>query len=93
MNGFNNFTLKGSFMKVKVYVTLKNGILDPQGKAVHHSLESIGFTEVSDVRQGKLFELTFNDGISKELAEQKAAEMAKTILANTVMENFRVEVE
>jgi len=80
-------------MKVKVYVTLKEGILDPQGKAVHHSLESIGFAEVLDVRQGKLFELTFKEGISRELAEEKAAAMAKTILANTVMEDFRVEVE
>ena len=53
-------------MKVKVYVTLKNGILDPQGKAVHHSLESIGFADVKDVRQGKLFELTFKDGIRSE---------------------------
>ena len=80
-------------MKVKVYVTLKNGILDPQGKAVHHSLESIGFADVKDVRQGKLFELTFKDGISKEIAGQKAARIAETILANTVMENFKVVVE
>lgn len=80
-------------MKVKVYVTLKNGILDPQGKAVHHSLESIGFADVKEVRQGKLFELTFKDGISKKIAGQKAAKIAETILANTVMENFKVVVE
>lgn len=80
-------------MKAKVYVTLKNGILDPQGKAVQHSLQSIGFDEALDIRQGKLFEVTLPEGISKEDAEKKVSDMAQKILANPVMENFRVEIE
>lgn len=80
-------------MKAKVYVTLKNGILDPQGKAVQHSLDAMDFKEVIDVRQGKVFELTLDDNVSREEAEKKVTEMARQLLANTVMENFRVEIE
>jgi len=80
-------------MKAKVYVTLKSGILDPQGKAVQHSLETMEFSEVLDVRQGKVFEVTMKDGISKEEAEKRVTSMAEQLLANTVMENFRVEIE
>ena len=80
-------------MKAKVYVTLKEGILDPQGKAIQHSLESIGFSEALDIRQGKMFEITLEEGTSKAEAEKRVAEMAEKILANPVMENFRVEVE
>ena len=79
-------------MKAKVYVTFKKGILDPQGKAVQHSLEAMEFDEVMDVRQGKVFELTLSEGISKEDAEKRVTEMAEKLLANTVMENFRVEI-
>ena len=80
-------------MKAKVYVTLKSGILDPQGKAVQHSLETMEFSEVLDVRQGKVFEVTMEDGISKAEAEKRVTSMAEQLLANTVMENFRVEIE
>ncbi|MDT8317166.1 MAG: phosphoribosylformylglycinamidine synthase subunit PurS [bacterium] len=80
-------------MKAKVYVTLKNGILDPQGKAVQHSLETMEFPEILDVRQGKVFEVTMKDGISKAEAEKRVTSMAEQLLANTVMENFRVEIE
>ncbi len=79
-------------MRAKVYVTLKEGILDPQGKAVQHSLEAMGYGEVVKVRQGKVFELTLKDGISREEAEKRVTEMAEKLLANTVMENFRVEI-
>ena len=79
-------------MKAKVYVTLKNGILDPQGKAVQHSLKAMEFDEVMDVRQGKVFELTLSEGLSKEEAEKRVTDMAENLLANTVMENFRVEI-
>jgi len=79
-------------MKAKVYVTLKNGILDPQGKAVQHSLGSMDFEEVIDVRQGKVFELTLDDKMTKEEAEERVTQMAQQLLANTVMENFRVEI-
>lgn len=80
-------------MKAKVYVTLKSGILDPQGKAVQHSLGAMDFEEVIDVRQGKVFELTLDDRISRGEAEKRVTRMAEQLLANTVMENFRVEIE
>ena len=79
-------------MKAKVYVTFKKGILDPQGKAVQHSLEAMEFDEVMDVRQGKVFELTLSEDISPEDDEKRVTEMAEKLLANTVMENFRVEI-
>jgi len=74
-------------MKTRVYVTLKNGVLDPQGKAIHHALEGLGFSGVNDVRAGKLIELDLEDGVSEEDVEA----MCKKLLANTVIENYRVE--
>ncbi|QPQ55061.1 phosphoribosylformylglycinamidine synthase subunit PurS [Allosphingosinicella flava] len=74
-------------MKVRVYVTLKNGVLDPQGKAIHHALEGLGFSGVNDVRQGKMIELDVDDAVSDGDIEG----MCKKLLANTVIENFRIE--
>ena len=74
-------------MKTRVYVTLKNGVLDPQGKAIHHALEGLGFEGVQDVRAGKLIELDLAEGVSE--AEVEA--MCRKLLANTVIENFRIE--
>jgi phosphoribosylformylglycinamidine synthase subunit PurS len=74
-------------MKARIFVTLKPGVLDAQGKAIHHALEGLGFDGVNDVRQGKLIELDLADGTSTEQIE----EMCKKLLANTVIENFRVE--
>jgi phosphoribosylformylglycinamidine synthase len=74
-------------MKIRVYVTLKNGVLDPQGKAIHHALEGLGFAGVNDVRQGKLIELDVADGTSD--ADLDA--MCRQLLANTVIENYRIE--
>jgi phosphoribosylformylglycinamidine synthase PurS subunit len=74
-------------MKTRVFVTLKTGVLDPQGKAIHHALEGLGFAGVNDVRQGKLIELDLADGTST--AEIEA--MCNKLLANTVIENFRIE--
>ncbi len=76
-------------MKIRVYVTLKNGVLDPQGKAIHHALEGLGFAGVQDVRQGKLIELDLADTVSEEDVEA----MCRKLLANTVIENFRLERE
>ncbi len=76
-------------MKTRVYVTLKNGVLDPQGKAIHHALEGLGFRGVNDVRAGKLIELDLADGVSDEDVEA----MCRKLLANTVIENFRIERE
>jgi phosphoribosylformylglycinamidine synthase len=74
-------------MKVRVYVTLKKGVLDPQGKAIHHALEGLGFAGISDVRAGKLIELDLDAGTSDGDVE----EMCRKLLANTVIENFRIE--
>jgi phosphoribosylformylglycinamidine synthase subunit PurS len=74
-------------MKARIYVTLKNGVLDPQGKAIHHALEGLGFEGVNDARQGKFIELDLVDGTSDATIE----EMCKKLLANTVIENFRIE--
>ncbi len=74
-------------MKTRVYVTLKNGVLDPQGKAIHHALEGLGFSGVNDVRAGKLIELDLADGVSEEHVDA----MCRKLLANTVIENYRIE--
>ena len=74
-------------MKVRVHVTLKNGVLDPQGKAIHHALEGLGFAGVHDVRAGKLIELDVDEGTSDAALD----EMCRKLLANTVIENYRVE--
>lgn len=74
-------------MKVRVVVTLKPGVLDPQGKAIHHALEGLGFAGVNDVRQGKLIELDVDDGTTDADLEAMCAKL----LANTVIENFRIE--
>jgi phosphoribosylformylglycinamidine synthase len=74
-------------MKTRVYVTLKNGVLDPQGKAIHHALEGLGFSGVNDVRAGKLIELDLADSVSDEQVEA----MCRKLLANTVIESFRIE--
>ena len=77
----------GSPMKTRIYVTLKNGVLDPQGKAIHHALEGLGFSGVEDVRQGKYIEIEHADGVTD--AELEA--MCRKLLANTVIENYRIE--
>lgn len=74
-------------MKTRVYVTLKNGVLDPQGKAIHHALEGLGFGGVQDVRAGKLIELDLADSVSDADIEA----MCRKLLANTVIENYRIE--
>ena len=75
-------------MKAKVYVTLKNGVLDPQGKAIHHALEALGFAGINDVRQGKYIELDLADGTSAADID----EMCRKLLANTVIENYSIEL-
>lgn len=74
-------------MKLRIIVTLKNGVLDPQGKAIHHALEGLGFGGVNDVRAGKLIELDVADGTSDYALD----EMCRKLLANTVIENYRIE--
>jgi phosphoribosylformylglycinamidine synthase subunit PurS len=80
-------------MKAKVYVTLKPGVLDPQGKAIHHSVELLGFQEITDIRQGKYFEIALDD-VSSEVGVRDAVEkIARDVLANPVIEDYRVEIE
>ncbi|MDY0959175.1 phosphoribosylformylglycinamidine synthase subunit PurS [Sphingomonas sp. CFBP8993] len=74
-------------MKLKIFVTLKPGVLDPQGKAIQHALGSLGFAGVDDVRAGKLIEMQIAD----ETTDAQIDEMCRQLLANTVIENYRVE--
>ena len=74
-------------MKTRIFVTLKNGVLDPQGKAIHHALEGLGFGGVNDVRAGKMIELDLADGTS----DADIDAMCAKLLANTVIENYRIE--
>ena len=74
-------------MKTRIFVTLKGGVLDPQGKAIHHALDGLGFEGVNDVRAGKLIELDLADGTS----EADIDGMCRKLLANTVIENYKIE--
>ncbi|MCA0044747.1 phosphoribosylformylglycinamidine synthase subunit PurS [Celeribacter litoreus] len=75
-------------MKARVFVMLKTGVLDPQGAAVQHALGALGFDGVNEVRQGKVIELDLADGTS----EETIAEMCEKLLANTVIESYRIEL-
>lgn len=79
-------------MKAKVYVTLKPSVLDPQGKAIHHSVELMGFERVADIRQGKYFEIALDDTATEDEARSAAEKIARDVLANPVIEDYRVEV-
>ena len=80
-------------MKAKVYVTLKPSVLDPQGKAIHHSVELMGFEKIADVRQGKYFEIALDEAMSESEARESAEKIAKDVLANPVIEDYRVELD
>ena len=79
-------------MKAKVYVTLKPSVLDPQGKAIHHSVEQLGYQQIADVRQGKYFEIALDDSVNEVEARQAAEKIAADVLANPVIEDYRVEI-
>jgi phosphoribosylformylglycinamidine synthase subunit PurS len=78
-------------MKARVYVTLKQSVFDPQGQTIADALHSLGYQSVGDVRQGKFFELELN-AASSDQARQLAAEVADKVLANPVIESYRVEI-
>jgi phosphoribosylformylglycinamidine synthase PurS subunit len=78
-------------MKARVVVTLKTGVLDPQGKAIEGALKSLGVEGVANVRQGKVFDVEF-EGADKAKAEAALKEACEKLLANTVVENYRVEI-
>jgi phosphoribosylformylglycinamidine synthase subunit PurS len=79
-------------MKAKVYVTLKPGVLDPQGKAIHHSVELMGHTNIADIRQGKYFEIAFAAETDEAAARETAEQIAADVLANPVIEDYKVEI-
>ncbi len=74
-------------MKVRVFVSLKKGVLDPQGRAIHHAIEGLGISGVQDVRAGKMLELDVDDTVS----DADLDTMARQLLANMVIENYRIE--
>lgn len=78
--------------KARVYVTLKRGVLDPQGSAVNRALHAMGYGEVEDVRLGKYIEVTLREGASEADERKRLEEMCRKLLANTVIEDFRVEL-
>ena len=76
-------------MKVKVIVTLKNGVLDPQGKAIQQTLNGMAFNNISEVRQGKYFDIEINES-DESKAKSQVEEMCKKLLANLVIENYKI---
>ena len=79
-------------MKARVFVTLKQSVFDPQGQTIADALHSLGYKGIGDVRQGKFFELEVN-APSAEQAKQLASEVADKVLANPVIESYRVEID
>ncbi|MBO6895575.1 MAG: phosphoribosylformylglycinamidine synthase subunit PurS [Roseibium sp.] len=78
-------------MKARVIVTLKNGVLDPQGKAIEGALGGLGFNDIDSVRQGKVFDVEVA-GTDKDAAKAELEQMCEKLLANTVIENYAIEI-
>ena len=76
-------------MKISVVITLKKDVLDPQGKIIHQTLDGMGFEDINEVRQGKYFEIDTDEN-NKKKAEEKVEEMCKKLLANLVIEDFKI---
>ena len=79
-------------MKISVQITLKNGVLDPQGKAISNALGSLGFSGINEVRQGKFIELDITEN-DPEKAKSLAEDMCRKLLANTVIEDYRIDLD
>jgi phosphoribosylformylglycinamidine synthase len=79
-------------MKVRVFVTLKTGVLDPQGKAIGHALNNLGFTSVGEVRQGKVIDIELSEK-SESRARAEVKEMCEQLLANTIIEKYEIELK
>ncbi len=80
-------------MKAYVYVSLKKSVLDPQGKAIHGALKKMGYKGLEEVRQGKYFDLTLDGGLNRAEAEVEVAKVAREVLTNPVIEDFRFSIE
>jgi phosphoribosylformylglycinamidine synthase len=79
-------------LKARIHVTLKNGVLDPQGKAIGHALAGLGFSGIGEVRQGKFIEIELAER-DKNRARESVDAMCRKLLANTVIENYTIEIE
>ncbi len=80
-------------MKARVYVSLKKSVLDPQGKTIHQSLQNIGFQRITEVRQGKFFEIDFASELTLEDVQAEVEKIAEDVLTNPVIEEFTYEIE
>lgn len=80
-------------MRARVYVSLKKSVLDPQGKTIHHSLQNIGFQQITEVRQGKFFEIEFASGLTREEVQAEVEKIARDVLTNPVIEEFSYRIE
>lgn len=80
-------------MNAKVYVTIKPSVLDPQGKAIHHAVQTIGFKGIAGIRQGKYFEIVLDEEIPREEALARMERLAHDVLSNPIIEDYRVELE
>ncbi len=80
-------------MKAYVYVSLKKTVLDPQGKTIHGALKKMGYQGVGDIRQGKYFEISLNGGLTREQADAEVARIAREVLTNPVIEEYRYSIE
>lgn len=80
-------------MKAYVYVSLKKTVLDPQGKTIHGALKKMGYQGVGDVRQGKYFEISLNGGLTEEQAQSEVERIAREVLTNPVIEEYRFSIE
>ena len=78
-------------MKAHIHITLKNGVLDPQGKAIENALKTLGFDQVKNVRQGKFIEIELDEK-DPEVAEKQVSKMSEQLLANTVIENYQIDI-
>ena len=79
-------------MKAQVHITLKKGVLDPQGKAIENALKTLGFDQVKNVRQGKFIEIELDEKDPKKV-EKQVAKMSETLLANTVIEDYQINIQ
>lgn len=80
-------------MKARVFVSLKKSVLDPQGKTIHRSLHNLGYENVKDVRQGKIFEIDLNNELSADDARLEIEQMAQSVLTNPIIEQYSYEIE
>ena len=80
-------------MKARVFVTLKNGVLDPQGKAIGHALNGLGFGQVGEVRQGKVIDIELSERDEAAAREAASKQMCEKLLANTVIEKYEIELK